>query len=68
MEIQKMRLIRLPQVLVLTGLGRSTLLDMVRRGDFPPPIRIGIRAVAWRLCDVVAWIETRPQASETHWA
>ena len=67
MELDQVRLIRLPEVCLLTGLARATLWEMIRRGTFPSPVRIGLRAVAWRLSDVVAWIESRPPASETHW-
>ena len=66
-SIESLRLMRLPEVLRITGFSRSTLLAMVARGDFPAPLRIGRRAVAWRAREVIAWIESRPRASETEW-
>ena len=36
-----------------------TLDRMVKRGEFPQPIRIGIRIRGWRAVDVLAWIEAR---------
>ena len=33
----------------------------VRAGDFPKPIRLGQRVVAWNLGEVLAWLETRPR-------
>ena len=56
------RLLRLPEVLRITGLARSTLFAMVARGEFPPPVHIGPRAVAWREDEVWAWVESRPRA------
>ena len=66
-SIESLRLMRLPEVLRITGFSRSTLLAMVARRDFPAPLRIGRRAVAWRAREVIAWIESRPQASEIEW-
>ena len=61
----KFRLLRLPEVLRITGLSRSRLYDLKRRGLFPPSVDIGPRAVAWRDCDVWAWVESRPWTPET---
>ena len=47
---------------LLVGVSRSTLYAMVQRGEFPPPVRIGVRAVAWRAHEVYSWVETRPSA------
>jgi len=47
------------QVERATGLSRSTLYEMVARGRFPKPIRIGARSVAWISEEVQAWLEAR---------
>ena len=49
----------------LVQLSRSTIYAKVKAGTFPAPIRIGARAVAWRLSDLETWLETRPLASAT---
>ncbi len=56
------QLLRLPSVEAVTGLKKTTIYThMANKADpFPAPIRIGARAVAWRLSDVEAWIEARP--------
>lgn len=41
------------------GLHPSTIFRMCRRGTFPAPLRIGARAVAWRLGDVEDWLAER---------
>ncbi|MFK7875856.1 MAG: helix-turn-helix transcriptional regulator [Paracoccaceae bacterium] len=53
------RVIRRPQVEAMTGLSRSTLYDWMKRGEFPQPIKLGARLVAWRESDVIAWLENR---------
>ena len=56
-------LARRRQVEQLVQLSRSTIYANVKAGTFPAPIRIGARAVAWRLSDLEAWLEARPLAS-----
>ena len=50
---------RLPTVIQATGLGRSTIYRLVSSGAFPPPVRLGPRAVAWRWSDLDQWSESR---------
>ena len=52
------RLIRMKELRQLLGLGHSTLYKMIGEGRFPRPVRLGERAVAWRLADVEAWQRT----------
>ena len=56
------RLIRRREVEALTGCARSTLYDYMAAGTFPAPVRLSVRAVAWKLEDVRAWIDSRPCA------
>ena len=50
------QLLRLPQVLALLGMSRSWVYGEIARGAFPPPVRLGRRAVAWRLSDIERWM------------
>jgi prophage regulatory protein len=52
-------LARLPVVLKVTGLGRSTIYRWIADGSFPPPVRLGPRAVAWRWSDLDRWTQSR---------
>ncbi|BBE51744.1 Phage transcriptional regulator [Ferriphaselus amnicola] len=54
-----MRLLRLSEVLALVRLGKTTLYQLVKDGDFPAPIKISRRATAWRSEDVSNWVKTR---------
>ena len=53
------KLLRRPDVEARTGLSRSTLYDWMKRGDFPQPVKLGARMVAWRESDVTAWLDSR---------
>lgn len=52
-------LIKLPQVIKLTALSRSSLYSYIKNGEFPAPIKIGKRAVAWPEARVADWINQR---------
>lgn len=51
-------LLRLPDVIARVGLARSTIYDMIAKGGFPAPVKLGGRAVAWRASAIAAWIES----------
>ena len=51
--------LRRPAVEAITGLGRSTIYQMMSDGRFPKSVRIGRRAVAWTAEEVQAWLEER---------
>ncbi len=53
------KLVRLQQVLEQTGLSRAGLYRSMSCGDFPPPVKIGRRAVAWPADEVEGWIASR---------
>ena len=41
------RLLRLPEVLAIIPYKKSNFLRLVKAGQFPRPVKIGPRAVAW---------------------
>lgn len=55
-------LLRLPQVLAMTGRGRTSTLDDVKAGTFPKPIKCG-SASLWLHSEVQAWIAARVRQS-----
>ena len=55
------QIFRRPDVEKLVGLSRSTLYAMMAEGSFPKPIRLGKRAVGWRVADLQRWLETRSE-------
>ena len=57
--------LRRPAVEEITGLSRSTIYEKMDRGEFPRPIRVGRRAVAWPESAVLAWLAKRPTAQRS---
>jgi prophage regulatory protein len=55
--------LRMPAVMRMTGLGRSTIYRMIADKRFPGPVRLGPRAVAWRRTDLEQWSDARPMAT-----
>lgn len=53
------RLIKLKEVLALTGLSRSHTYALAQRGEFPKPVKLTERSSAWVQAEVIAWIESR---------
>ena len=59
-----MRMLRLPEVLELTGLSRSTIFRLVQTGTFPPSVKLTTRTIGWFSTDIETWIAARAAASE----
>lgn len=54
-----MQLIRLPEVIEMTALSRSSIYRLMKKRDFPKSVKIGGRAVAWILEEIEKWLEER---------
>lgn len=52
-------LLRRPEVEARTGLARSTIYAWMKEGNFPHPIKVGSRIVAWRERDINQWLNDR---------
>lgn len=50
-------LLRLPDVLAMFPISRSSWYEGVRTGRYPPPVKLGARTVAWRRADLEALLE-----------
>lgn len=59
MDFEEERLLRLPEVLRLTGLGRSTVYAWIKAGRFISRRKIGHRAVGFRAGDLFEWLQAR---------
>jgi prophage regulatory protein len=58
------KIIRLPEVVCVTGLSRSTIYLRMSKGEFPKSISLGERAVGWLETDVEDWMEACVVASK----
>ena len=52
-------LLRRPEVEPRTGLSRSTICSWMASGDFPSPVKLSARLVAWRESDIDTCIDKR---------
>jgi prophage regulatory protein len=62
-DLRSIRLLRLPEVMNRVGLSRSTVDLYVKRGEFPAPVKLGSRSVAWNSEDIDAWIQEKLEGS-----
>ncbi|MBV1883872.1 MAG: AlpA family transcriptional regulator [Pseudomonadales bacterium] len=49
------RIVREPETVEATGLAKSTIRRLEKRSRFPKRIKLGPRAVGWRLSDIQDW-------------
>ena len=54
-----MRVLRIPEVLKLTGLSRTTIWRLESSEGFPLRLRLGPNAVGWLEDDVISWLRSR---------
>ena len=57
-ELPEIGFVRLPQILRLIPVGRSTWWAGVRSGRYPAAIKLGPRTTAWRVDDIRRLIES----------
>lgn len=51
------RLMRMPDVINMTGLPRSTIYLKMKNNEFPQQIKISTRSVAWSEIEIKSWID-----------
>ena len=62
MSAAEIRILRLPEVMRLTGLSKATIHRRYRDGTFPRPLRLGPQSIGWRRAEVLEWLESLPRA------
>ena len=58
------QILRLPDVIERVKLSRSSIYGLVAKGSFPPPIKLGERAIGWPDSVISDWIDSRIAESE----
>lgn len=64
-QVKRDRLLRLPEVEAATGLKKSTLYMLMKRGEFPRCVQLTARCVAWPESRVLQFVQDRIAATET---
>jgi prophage regulatory protein len=55
-------LLKLPTVQALTGLGKTSIYELVKAGELRP-VKLGARCTRFRAGDVQAWLQAQAKAS-----
>lgn len=58
------QILRLPAVMHMTGLGRSSIYAFIKNETFPQSMKLGPKAVGWLREDIENWIQERTAESE----
>lgn len=58
MQTENKRLIRLHEVMNLTGLSRASVYNYIKTGIFPPPAKFG-KSSLWEYNEIQEWISDR---------
>ena len=64
-EVDDLTFMRLPDVIAMTGLSKTSIYELIREKDFPAPVRLTPRAVAWLRFEVRRWAVDRVHASRS---
>ena len=57
-------LVRLPTLMALYGLSKSTILREIKRGNLPKPIRLSLRTTAWKVKDIRGNLNNKSEVKE----
>ena len=63
MAQQTRSFLRRPAVKDKVGLSRTSIYDRIKKQEFPAPVSLGARAVAWTSDSIENWIESRIKAA-----
>lgn len=59
-----MQVLRLRDVIKMTGLSRSTLYKLIIKGQFPKQIHLTPRTSGWLSSEIEEWISEKAEGSE----
>lgn len=57
------KILRLPQVIEMIGMSKSSIYLAISNGNFPKPIKLSERSVGWTANDIENFIERKIQES-----
>ncbi len=64
-QIPQTGFLRLPQILALIPVGKSTWWEGCKTGKFPKPIKLSERTTVWRVEDINAYIAQAGKQAES---
>ena len=57
------RIMKLREVCAMTGLSRSSIYELIKKGSFPSQVKLSVRSSGWFWSEVKGWLESRPRGS-----
>jgi len=57
------RILKLPEVVEVTHISKSTIYELLKTNEFPAQIRLTKRSVGWRESDIVNFINSRSKVN-----
>ncbi len=63
-QVRRDKLLRLPEVESATGLKKSTIYLLMKRGEFPYCVQVTARCVAWPESRVLQYVQDRIAAAD----
>ena len=57
------RILRLPEVMELTSVKKSTIYNYLKTGDFPSQVKLTKKSVGWRESTIIEWINSRKKTN-----
>jgi prophage regulatory protein len=63
LESKTKHMIRIQNVIALTGMSRQSIYAYAAAGKFPKPVKLGERCSAWIEEEVTNWIDSKIKAS-----
>lgn len=57
----EIRIIKIRDVIALTGLSRSSIYQAIKQGSFPVQVKLSARSSGWLRSEVVEWVQARPR-------
>lgn len=58
------RIIRIREVMAMTGLSRSSIYAAIKQGTFPVQLKLSTRSSGWLESEIVEWREMRPRGPQ----
>lgn len=58
-KAQKRSVIKIRGVTLVTQISRSAIYELIKKGLFPKPIKLGVRASGWFESEIEQWLEEK---------
>ncbi len=57
------RIVRMPELLKITGYSRPTIYRLMSEGAFPKSLKLGKNSIGWKLSTIQAWMDSLESAA-----